>query len=83
MNSLYFCGPRHGQGPFPLQRVNSLFHEAHQQMAQPYQVHSAASPSSMQTFTVAERLAGEMPLDFREHNINEVGYRANAEFVKL
>lgn len=52
-------------------------------MAQPYQVHSAASPSSMQTFTVAERLAGEMPLDFREQNINEVGYRANAEFVKL
>jgi len=68
MNSVYFCGPRNGQGPFPLQRVNSLFHEAHQQMAPPLQLHSAASPASMQTFTVAERLAGEKHsrLDFRD-----------------
>lgn len=56
MNSVYFCGP--------LQRVNSLFHEAHQQMAQQYQLHTASSPASTQTFTVAERLAGEGPLNF-------------------
>ncbi|KTG39383.1 hypothetical protein cypCar_00000840, partial [Cyprinus carpio] len=59
MNSVYFCGP--------LQRVNSLFHEAHQQMAQQYQLHSAASPASMQTFTVAERLA-ELILEARYGN---------------
>lgn len=66
MNSVYFCGPRTGQGPFPLQRVNSLFDEAHQQMVQQYQLHSGASPASMQTFTVAERLAGELCLTFNE-----------------
>ncbi len=66
MNSVYFCGLRNGQGPFPLQRVNSLFPEAHQQMTPQYQLHSAASPASMQTFTVAERLAGELRLTFNE-----------------
>ncbi|XP_026124550.1 diencephalon/mesencephalon homeobox protein 1-A-like [Carassius auratus] len=59
MNSVYFCGP--------LQRVNSLFHEAHQQMAQRYQLHSAASPASLQTLTVAERLA-ELILEARYGN---------------
>ncbi|XP_016415296.1 diencephalon/mesencephalon homeobox protein 1-like [Sinocyclocheilus rhinocerous] len=67
MNSVYFCGPRNGQGPFQLQRVNSLIHEAHQQMAQQYQLHTAASPASMQTFTVAERLA-ELILEARYGN---------------
>ncbi|KAK7135985.1 hypothetical protein R3I94_014599 [Phoxinus phoxinus] len=67
MNSVYFCGPRNGQGPFPLQRVSSLFHDVHQQMAQPHQLHSAASPASMQTFTVAERLA-ELILEARYGN---------------
>ncbi|XP_016327275.1 diencephalon/mesencephalon homeobox protein 1-B-like [Sinocyclocheilus anshuiensis] len=67
MNSVYFCGPRNDQGPFPLQRVNSLFHEAHQQMAQQYQLHPAASPASIQTFTVAERLA-ELILEARYGN---------------
>ncbi|XP_052459406.1 diencephalon/mesencephalon homeobox protein 1-B-like [Carassius gibelio] len=67
MNSVYFCGARNGQGPFQLQRVNSLFHEAHQQMAQQYQLHTAASPASMQTLTVAERLA-ELILEARYGN---------------
>ncbi|XP_073765433.1 uncharacterized protein isoform X1 [Danio rerio] len=67
MNSVYFCGARNGQGGFPLQRVGSLFQESPQQMAQRYQVHSAASPASVQTFTVAERLA-ELILEARYGN---------------
>nr|XP_055025069.1 diencephalon/mesencephalon homeobox protein 1 [Misgurnus anguillicaudatus] len=67
MDSVYFCGSRSSQGLFPLSQVNSLFFDVHQQMAQQYQVHSAGSPSSIQTFTVAERLA-ELILEARYGN---------------
>ncbi|XP_051964079.1 diencephalon/mesencephalon homeobox protein 1 [Xyrauchen texanus] len=67
MNSVYFCGPVRGQGAYPLQRVNSLFYDTHQQMALQCQVRSAASPSAIQTFTVAERLA-ELILEARYGN---------------
>ncbi|XP_051949882.1 diencephalon/mesencephalon homeobox protein 1-like [Xyrauchen texanus] len=66
MNSVYFFGPRSDREAFPL-RVNSLFYDAHQQMTPQYQIHSAGSPSSMQTFTVAERLA-ELILEARYGN---------------
>ncbi|XP_051509932.1 diencephalon/mesencephalon homeobox protein 1-B-like [Myxocyprinus asiaticus] len=66
MNSVYFFGPRSDREAFPLQ-VNSLFYDAHQQMAPQYQIHSAGSPSSMQTSTVAERLA-ELILEARYGN---------------
>ncbi|KAJ8418962.1 hypothetical protein AAFF_G00004610 [Aldrovandia affinis] len=70
MNSLFFCGGANGGGgAYPLQGVNSLaiFYDLHHQMAQRYQSSSPGSPSSVHTFSVAERLA-ELILEARYGN---------------
>ncbi|XP_033857667.3 diencephalon/mesencephalon homeobox protein 1 [Acipenser ruthenus] len=64
MNSLYYYG---GCGGYPLQNMNSLavMCNLHQQMAEQYQINpSEGPPSSIHTFSVAERLA-ELILEAR------------------
>lgn len=58
MNPLYFGAASSGAVAFPMHRVNTLFYDFHHQMAEQYQMPSRSSPSSLQTFSVAERLAG-------------------------
>ncbi|XP_064190486.1 diencephalon/mesencephalon homeobox protein 1 [Anguilla rostrata] len=69
MNSLYFCGGANcANGDYPLHGVNALavFYDFHHQMAGQYQS-STGSPSSVHTFSVAERLA-ELILEARYGN---------------
>ncbi|XP_030640224.1 diencephalon/mesencephalon homeobox protein 1 [Chanos chanos] len=67
MNTSYFGGPRNLNGTYPMHRVNSMFYDLHHQMAEQYQIHATGSPSSAQTFSVAERLA-ELILEARYGN---------------
>ncbi|XP_038572902.1 diencephalon/mesencephalon homeobox protein 1 [Micropterus salmoides] len=64
MNSLNFCEP--SSGLYPLHGVNSMLFDLHHQMAEQYQVYSAASPT-VHTLSVAERLA-ELILEARYGN---------------
>lgn len=59
MNALNFCGGSDsGNGVYPLHSVNSVFFDLHHQMADQYPVYPSINPSSVHTFSVAERLAG-------------------------
>ncbi|XP_020355242.1 diencephalon/mesencephalon homeobox protein 1-B-like [Oncorhynchus kisutch] len=65
MNALNFCGGSNS-GVYPLHSFNSVCFD-HHQMADQYQVYSLANPSSVNTFSVAERLA-ELILEARYGN---------------
>lgn len=58
MNPPYFGAANSGAVAFPMHRVNALFYDLHHQMAEQYHMPSRSAPSSLQTFSVAERLAG-------------------------
>ncbi|KAL6459289.1 hypothetical protein MHYP_G00327610 [Metynnis hypsauchen] len=64
MNSLYLCGPTSSSGLYPFPRLNSLFYDAHQQVAAQHRPPAAAP---IQSLTVAERLA-ELILEARYGN---------------
>ncbi|XP_041913186.1 diencephalon/mesencephalon homeobox protein 1-B [Alosa sapidissima] len=67
MNPLYFGATSSGNVAFPVHRVNALFYDLHHQMAEQYQLPSRNGSSSLQTFSVAERLA-ELILEARYGN---------------
>ncbi|XP_024266707.1 diencephalon/mesencephalon homeobox protein 1-like [Oncorhynchus tshawytscha] len=68
MNALNFCGGSDsGNGVYPLHSVNSVFFDLHHQMADQYPVYPSTNPSSVHTFSVAERLA-ELILEARYGN---------------
>ncbi|KAL2090015.1 hypothetical protein ACEWY4_014703 [Coilia grayii] len=67
MNPLYFGAANGGNVVFPAHRVNALFYDLHHQMAEQYQMPSRSGSSSLQPFSVAERLA-ELILEARYGN---------------
>ncbi|XP_042561115.1 diencephalon/mesencephalon homeobox protein 1-B [Clupea harengus] len=67
MNPLYFGAASGGNVAFPMHRVNTVFYDLHHQMAEQYQMPSRSGSSSLQTFSVAERLA-ELILEARYGN---------------
>ncbi|TRY83587.1 hypothetical protein DNTS_033703 [Danionella cerebrum] len=74
MNSVYFCGVRNGQRPFPIRRVSPLFAEPRRQVEPQYQLHPRASPASVPAFSVAEHLAA-LEKAFQQTQYPDVGMR--------